>query len=320
MTAPTFALGRFAADDRNFVGIVFGDRVATLCQAAAISPGLKAVSTIDELLEDWEASFDALMRIAGELERAASLEIASLKTLGPIKRPPRILNAAANYSDHVAGMRKTFTSGLPTVDDAKPLPELMPYLFAKVCPVTGPYDDIILPPGMQRIDWEAELAVVIGRSGRNIPRERVADHIAGYMTGNDVSCRDRTWREDRPAIRSDWLTGKSYDSFSPIGPLFVPKAFVPDHANLWVRLWINGELKQDGNSRDMIFDIEDQIMFASQMITLRPGDIFHTGTPKGTGQERGEFLKAGDLVETEIEFCGRQRNHVVQGDANYWRD
>jgi 2-keto-4-pentenoate hydratase/2-oxohepta-3-ene-1,7-dioic acid hydratase in catechol pathway len=137
------------------------------------------------------------------------------------------------------------------------------------------------------------------------------------MTTNDVSCRDLTWREDRPAIRSDWLAGKSFDSFAPMGPFFVPKQFVANHADLAIKLWVNGVLKQDGNSRDMVFCIEDQIAYGSRMVTLEPGDIFATGTPAGTGQERLEFLRPGDVVETEIQFCGRQRNKVIQGSEEY---
>jgi 2-keto-4-pentenoate hydratase/2-oxohepta-3-ene-1,7-dioic acid hydratase in catechol pathway len=101
-----------------------------------------------------------------------------------------------------------------------------------------------------------------------------------------------------------------------MGPYFTPAAFVPAHNHLWIRLWVNGALKQDGNTRDMTFSIEDQIAYASAMMTLRPGDIFSTGTPAGAGQERLEFLKAGDLVETEVELCGRQINRVVADDAS----
>jgi 2-keto-4-pentenoate hydratase/2-oxohepta-3-ene-1,7-dioic acid hydratase in catechol pathway len=176
-------------------------------------------------------------------------------------------------------MTKTFTSALPAA--AAEAKESRPYLFAKACAMTGAFDDIVLPHGMARIDWEAELAVVIGRRGKHIPPEKAADHIAGYMTTNDVSCRDLTWREDRPWIRSDWLAGKSFDSFAPMGPYFTPKAFVPSHDNLRIRLWVNGAPKQDGMTRDMIFGIEDQIAYAAGMVTLEPGDIFSTGTPAG---------------------------------------
>lgn len=313
----SFVLGRFIEDSDPFVGIVRNERVVSLADIADVP----VVETIDTLLGDWDRSFERLARSAERIDTGTvrTTELSALHVLSPITRPGRLLAAAANYRDHVAGMQRNFTNNLPKIDPAKPLPKMEPYLFAKVCPVSGPNDAILLPPGQQRIDWEAELGVVIGRPGKNIPRDRVGDHIAGYVAANDVSCRDRTWREDRPALRSDWLAGKSYDSFCPIGPFFVPKAFVPDHAALSIRLWVNGDLKQDGRSGDMIFDIEDQIGFASEMMRVEPGDVFLTGTPAGTGQERGEFLKAGDVVEIEIDLCGRQRTPVRHGSLQYRR-
>lgn len=326
MSNRTFRLGAFTADGGQFIGLVFSDDMIVDLPSAASRVGLRQLASavrIEELLADWDRKFDALCELAGHVDRQgvesfAPLSVADLRPLPPIVRPGRLLYAAANYRDHVAGMRKTFSSTLPPVN-AKPEAELKPYLFAKACATSGAFDDIVLPRGLQRIDWEAELAVVIGRRGKNVPPEKVSEHIAGYMTTNDVSCRDLTWREDRPALRSDWLSGKSFDSFAPMGPYLTPKAFVPDHANVGIKLWVNGILKQDGNSRDMVFSIEDQIAYAARMVTLEPGDTFATGTPAGTGQERLEFLAAGDLVETEVEHCGRQRNQVTAGNSEYRR-
>jgi 2,4-diketo-3-deoxy-L-fuconate hydrolase len=325
MTDPFFRLGLFSQKGDAKLCLVLGDNdIVELKSAANLAgqPSLAEASRLDDLLIDWDRNFDRLRGVAEAVTREGSaslgpLQLKDLKPLPPVSRPKRLLYAAANYADHVAGMTKTFTSALPAAG-ATTAP-LRPYLFAKACAMTGAFDEIILPPGMTRIDWEAELAVVIGRSGKHIPPERAAEHIAGYMTTNDVSCRDLTWREDRPVIRSDWLSGKSFDSFAPMGPYFTPKAFVPAHDNLWIRLWVNGTLKQDGVTRDMIFGIEDQIAYAAGMMTLEPGDIFSTGTPAGTGQERLEFLKKDDLVETEVELCGRQRNRVVAGDPEYRR-
>jgi 2-keto-4-pentenoate hydratase/2-oxohepta-3-ene-1,7-dioic acid hydratase in catechol pathway len=278
------------------------DQAQALCNAR----------TVADLLPEWDRHFDAL-RVLSERARSEGEEGEafndSTQYLAPTGQPSRMLYAAANYSDHVAGMRKTFTSALP--EPGQPTTPLRPYLFVKACAVTGAFDDIQLPAGMKRIDWEAEAAVVIGVRGKNISAARAMDHVAGFMTTNDVSCRDRTWREDRPSIRSDWFSGKSFDTFAPIGPYFLPRAFVRDHRNLSIRLWVNGVIKQDGNTRDMTFGIEEQIEYAAQMLTLQPGDLFATGTPAGTGQERLEFLKNADVVETEVEGCGRQRNNVV---------
>jgi 2,4-diketo-3-deoxy-L-fuconate hydrolase len=323
MTDTFFRLGLFSHNASAKLCLVLGDEeIVELRDAATFArqPALGEANRLDDLLVDWDRNFDRLRAVAEAVTREGAvnfhpMRLADVLPLAPVTRPQRLLYAAANYADHVAGMTRTFTSGLPT--PGAPKAQLRPYLFAKACAMTGAFDDIVLPPGMERIDWEAELAVVIGRRGKRIPPEKVGDHIAGYMTTNDVSCRDLTWREDRPAIRSDWLSGKSFDSFAPMGPYFTPKAFVPAHDNLWIRLWVNGTLKQDGISRDMIFGIEDQIAYAATMMTLEPGDIFSTGTPAGTGQERLEFLKAGDLIETEVELCGRQRNRVVAGGPEY---
>ena len=332
MADAAFRLGTFAGPAGVFAGLVLGEDVLDIGRCARAGAFGPAPSVLG-LLADWDRSFAALQHLA---ERATAETPASdrfagahhrfgaLRVLAPVQRPPKMLYAAANYREHVEGMRKTFRNeGLAEIDPAKDYKpnkqDAQPYLFAKaVTSLSGPFDDIVLPPGMERIDWEAELAVVIGRPGKNVPAARAMDHVAGFMTTNDVSCRDRTFRTDRPSIRSDWLGGKSWDTFAPMGPFLVPRAFVPDHANLRVWCAVNGEVKQDGNSGDMVFNTEDQIEYASRMLTLEPGDVFATGTPGGTGQERLEFLKAGDVVETEVADFGRQRNRVVAGSAEYW--
>jgi len=312
--ASFFQLGTFRFDGAEVPGLVIDD-VALDLRAAAERAGsdLPPFATIADLLGDWDAMFDRILGVS-EHARGVGIEAFALGRVPDLDaRPPsgrggKMLFAAANYSDHVRNMRKNFT---PAFSQQDKLPPLRPYLFGKVNPPTGAFDDIILPPGAERIDWEAEMMVVIGKPGYAIRCSDVHRHIAGYMTGNDVSCRDRTWRDDRPGIRSDWLAGKSYDSFAPLGPVLTPRQFVPDHRNLTIRLWVNGQIKQDGNSRDMTIGVEEQIEFASSMMTLLPGDVIATGTPAGTGQERDEFLKEGDIVETEVEMCGRQRNRVV---------
>jgi 2,4-didehydro-3-deoxy-L-rhamnonate hydrolase len=313
-----FRIGTFEKPGRSFVGLVIGSAVVDLKQVAErTAVNVPDYNTVADLLSDWDRTVEVLASIAAKsadfLEELGA-PLAELRPLPPLGRAGKQLYAAANYSDHVEGMRKTFTPAF--VQPEKQVP-LRPYMFAKVCEQSGANDDIVLPADIERTDWEAELMVVIGRGGRNIPADRAHEHIAGYMATNDVSCRDLTWRDDRPAIRSDWLAGKSFDSFAPTGPFLTPRAFVPDHSNLAVRLWVNGEIKQDGNTGKMTFGIEDQIAYASRLMTLRPGDVIATGTPAGTGQERLEFLKPDDVVETEVELCGRQRNRVVQGSGDY---
>jgi 2-keto-4-pentenoate hydratase/2-oxohepta-3-ene-1,7-dioic acid hydratase in catechol pathway len=330
---PIFRLGTFALGaGRPFVGLVTGDHVAAVGALHATYAAsrwskagrLDATGSMLDLLADWPRSFAVLQAMAAFVasEGASAFRPRdSLRTLPAELRPGKMLYAAANYREHVAEMRASkFTGG--DFDQSKDAQgdksRLRAYLFLKApsC-LAGAFDDIVLPAGEHRIDWEAELAVVIGRRGRNIPAARALDHVAGFMTTNDGSCRDLTWREDRPTIRSDWLAGKSFDTFAPTGPFFVPREFVPNHASLRVWLAVNGATKQDGNTGDMIFGTAEQIEYASRMLTLEPGDLFATGTPSGVGQGRGEFLKAGDVVECEVEGLGRQRNRVVQGAAEY---
>jgi 2,4-didehydro-3-deoxy-L-rhamnonate hydrolase len=339
MSGPTFKLGTFASSGRRFTGLVIGDDIFDLAElrevfvqsASARNGRLGDAMSVLGLLQDWDRNFDVLQSLAafvaaegigsGPLKSSAR-RLETLQVLPPVIRPPKLLYAAANYREHVAGMRRTFRSGLPPIDPAKDYQadktQSEPYLFFKGsgC-LSGPYDDVVLPAGFDRIDWEAELAVVIGRQGKNIPAAKAMDHVAGYMTTNDISCRSHTFRTDRPNIRSDWMGGKSYDSFAPMGPFLVPRAFVPDPMNLRIWCAVNGVTKQDGHSGDMVFSIEDQIEYGSKMMTLEPGDVFATGTPAGTGQERLEFLKAGDIIETEVQGLGRQRNKVVAGTADY---
>src|SRR5262249_32046525 len=187
-----------------------------------------------------------------------------------------------------------------------------PYLFLKApsC-LAGAYDDIEIPLGMSKIDWEAEIALAIGKQGKRIKAERALEHVAGFMTTNDVSCRDLQIRTDRPALRSDWLGGKSHDNFAPIGPFLVPRAFVPVHMTLFIRLTVNGEVKQNGNTSQFIFTPEEQIEYASGILTLEPGDIFSCGTCGGVGQGTNTFLKIGDVMETEGESLGKMENRFV---------
>ena len=191
-----------------------------------------------------------------------------------------------------------------------------PYLFLKApsC-LAGANDDIEIPLGMKKIDWEAEIALAIGKKGKHVKAERALDHVAGFMTTNDVSCRDLRSAPDRPALRSDWLGGKSHDNFAPMGPFLVPRAFVPDHMNLFIRLTVNGEVKQDGNTSQFIFTPEEQIEYASEHLTLEAGDIFSCGTCGGVGQGTNTFLESGDVMETEIEGLGKMRNRFVAESA-----
>jgi 2,4-didehydro-3-deoxy-L-rhamnonate hydrolase len=313
MNGTPFKLGTFAKQGGGaFAAIVLGDDVIDLND---VRGGLSASGSIDGLLENWDANFAALQEIAVRIEkdgRTGTAKLASLRALPPVRRPGKMFYAAQNFQEHVdemlrAGMTPKegpkFTGEKSTSD---------PYLFLKApSTLAGAYDDIAIPRALKKIDWEAEIALSIGKGGKHIKAERALDHVAGFMTTNDVSARDLQIRADRPGLRSDWLNGKSHDNFAPMGPFLVPRAFVPDHTNLFIRLTVNGEVKQNGNTSQFIFTPEEQIEYASNILTLNSGDIFSCGTCGGVGQGTNTFLKAGDVMETEIESLGKMRNRFV---------
>jgi 2,4-diketo-3-deoxy-L-fuconate hydrolase len=323
MNGSAFKLGTFAkSGGAPFAAIVLGDDVIDLTlahtayRASAHRHGLSSTGSLFALLENWDANFAVLQEIVAFLEKdglkPGATKIGSLRALPPVTRPGKMFYAAQNFQEHVDEMLRvgmTPESG-PKFTGEKST--TVPYLFLKApsC-AAGAYDDIEIPRGMKKIDWEAEIALAIGKKGKHIKAERALEHVAGFMTTNDVSCRDLQVRLDRPGLRSDWLGGKSHDNFAPMGPFFVPRAFVPDHMNLFIRLTVHGEVKQNGNTSQFIFTPEEQIEYASNILTLDPGDIFSCGTCGGVGQGTNTFLKAGDVMETEVERLGKMRNRFV---------
>jgi len=286
---------------------------------------LVGVGSIALLLEDWGTNFEALCLMAdfaaaGSAPDSIRIDLADIRYLPPILRPGKMIYAAANYGDHIREMLNV--SKTENADERENMLDrdkkrIRPYSFLKApSALCGAHDDIIAPSDCTKIDWEVELAMAVGRQTKRIKAENAMDCIAGFMTTNDVSARDWNMRDDWPMLRSDWLGGKSHDTFAPMGPYFVPRAFVPDHMNLRLTLKVNGETKQDGNTGDMVFSPEEQIEFASEMITLEPGDILSTGTPAGVGHGAGTYLAPGDVVETEVEGLGAMRNNVVAESSN----
>ena len=323
MNGTAFKLATLAKHDGNaFVAIVLGDdavdlnAVHTAYRAAARKGELSATESMLGLLDDWDKNFAVLQEIVAFLDKEGAppgmAKLTSLRMLPPVGRPGKMFYAAQNFRDHVDEMIRAgmSPSSGPVFTGEKST--TVPYLFLKApsC-LAGAFDDIAIPRGMKKIDWEAEIALAIGKGGKRIKAEQALAHVAGFMTTNDVSCRDQQMRPDRPALRSDWLGGKSHDNFAPMGPFLVPRVFVPDHKNLFIRLTVNGEVKQDGNTSQFIFTPEEQIEYASNMLSLQPGDIFSCGTCGGVGQGTNTFLKPGDVMDTEIELLGRMRNRFV---------
>lgn len=219
--------------------------------------------------------------------------------------PPRIFGTASNYIEHAAEMN--------TVLAAKA--DSSPYIFLKASSsVIGPGATIQLPPETEKPDWEVELGVVIGKGGRRISVEDAPSHIAACTIVNDISARDMNRRSDYP-FSHDWFRGKSWDTFCPLGPWLVPVSCLPDIHKLPLTLTLNGEIMQDGNTSELIWNIFEQIAYISSIVTLQTGDLIMTGTPAGVGMGKGLFLKPGDVLEAGIEGIGALRNPVAAEDV-----
>lgn len=231
------------------------------------------------------------------------LSLSSLKLLAPLPELRRnVLCIGMNYREHAAESLRA--KGLPVK-----MPEVPVFFTKATTTINGPYADIPFDATVStQIDWEVELGVVIGRKGRNIPRAEALDYVFGYTVINDVSARDL-----QNAHGGQFFKGKSLDGACPLGPWIVTRDEIPDPHALQLRCWVNGVLKQESHTGDMIFDIPTIIEWLSRGMTLLPGDIIATGTPSGVGFARTppEFLKPGDVVECQVEKIGTLRNRVA---------
>ncbi|MBU6417986.1 MAG: fumarylacetoacetate hydrolase family protein [Xanthomonadaceae bacterium] len=213
----------------------------------------------------------------------------------PAGRVGKIICVGLNYADHAA-------------ESGQPVPE-QPVVFMKATSaIVGAFDDVMIPPGSEKTDWEVELGVVIGDPTRNVPREAALEHVAGYMIVNDVS--ERAFQFDHGG---QWVKGKSCDTFAPLGPWLVTRDEIPDPQDLSMWLNVNGHRYQNGNTRTMIFDVATLVSHISRYMALLPGDVISTGTPPGVGlgQKPPAYLKPGDVMELGIAGLGAQRQRVV---------
>ncbi|MGQ9694196.1 MAG: fumarylacetoacetate hydrolase family protein [Thermodesulfobacteriota bacterium] len=232
-------------------------------------------------------------------------DMAQVKLLPPILNPPKIMCLARNYVSHV---REVIGDG--------PLPVDLLIFMKPSTALIGQGQAIIVPPTCRELDHEIELAVIIGKKGRHIPEEKAMEHVAGYTIMNDISDREYVGKND-PNRRVNWFFMKAQDSFAPLGPYLVTKDEIKDPHNLRLRLWVNGELRQDSQGEEMIFKIPYIISRISRFVTLEPGDIISTGTPTGTSFSTHHYLKDGDVLECEIEGIGRLKNFVKVEQAVY---
>ncbi|MFF2847683.1 fumarylacetoacetate hydrolase family protein [Streptomyces sp. NPDC058001] len=258
------------------------------------------VTTVVDRGDGWRTSeVPALDIVAGaDSEPGRRVAEDQLHYLLPY-RPPTIHGIGLNFADTVSEM------GWQT----PAAPYLFPKLSSSAC---GPTDDIVVDLALTtRVDWEAELGVVIGRPAKCVPAEEAMSYVAGYIAANDVSARDLQERDGQ------WVRGKGLDTFCPLGPWILTKDEVADPQRIAIRTWLNGQLVQDGSTASMIFSVAELVSYCSAFFTLAPGDVILTGTPAGCGDFRSPpvALRPGDVIEVEVAGLGRQRSHV---SASQW--
>jgi len=280
---------------------------------------------IVDLSSGFNSAADVISNYPENLEKAKSLihkstifiNPAAVELLAPIPKPGKILALAGNYAKHIieAGLKLGLT--------ASPRQNTVPRPFIKPNTVINHPNAIIPWPAYSKeIDYELELAIVIGKTAKCVSPQNAKDYIAGYTIANDVSARSVTFkqcREKRPWDEFyDWLNGKWADGFLPLGPCIVTADEIGDPMNLQMTLKVNDEIRQNANTADMIYNVYDIVSFLSNMITLEPGDIIATGTPEGVAMATGNFLKAGDKIECCIENIGTLTNTLGPKPENFY--
>ena len=260
-------------------------------------------STLDTAIRRWSDLKPILTKIANSPStRAKPLD--DLKLRAPLNNPGAIYCAGANYYDHAEEMGTTIEK-----ENIEPL-----FFIKSGSVIIGPNDEIRLPQNYsEKYDWEVEIAAIIGHEGRNLNVDNALDIVAGYTIINDVSARDVGRRSDWH-FGMDWFRHKSFDTSAPMGPWIIPAGDIADIQNLSLKTAINDEVKQDGNSSNMVFSVAELLVSLSQQLTLKPGDIVPTGTCAGVGSFQGIFLKPGDQITMEVEGIGTLANPVVRGD------
>jgi 2-keto-4-pentenoate hydratase/2-oxohepta-3-ene-1,7-dioic acid hydratase in catechol pathway len=344
--APTpFKLGTFERQGRPFVGIVVRESVVidfAAAHAAIRTPASSVVAPTDmkDLITRYEQGvrtriLEILRTVEGSANtRAAYMyDLSALRILPPVMYPMTMLNVAVNYREHDVEMARvrqgspgqtapTAGAALPNTTSAAGIwerkaddPRWNPFMFLKApAAIVAAGEPVRLPPGRTQIEWECELGLVIGRTASQVPIDRAADYIFGYTLENDMS--DRGGRGDT-RYGSDWLVTKNHDTFAPMGPFITPKEFINDVGSLAITFSLNGKVLQEGSTNQMIHNVYEQVHYASNLLTLRPGDVIATGTIPGSGSARTPpiLLKAGDRMVCTYEGVGTLTNPVVGPSA-----
>jgi 2-keto-4-pentenoate hydratase/2-oxohepta-3-ene-1,7-dioic acid hydratase in catechol pathway len=278
------------------------------------------------LLGDWQNVLPRLEAWASDGQVFATAPRLDEAQVHAPYRPQQVFCTGANYKKHVVGlimgdpsMRTAEYEKLPPEELKARVEQMMderakalPFVFLKLpaC-VVGPYDEVVLPCDVEKPDWEIELGVVIGKRAHRIRETEAMDHVAGFAVVNDVTARELIFRRDGSAIGADWLSGKSFPTFLPFGPMIVPRNQVKNPYDLNLRLSVNGKVYQNENTSDMMISIERQVAYLASRVVLEPGDLICTGSPYGNGSAFGVFLKPGDVMEAAIDGLRVQRNCCV---------
>jgi 2-keto-4-pentenoate hydratase/2-oxohepta-3-ene-1,7-dioic acid hydratase in catechol pathway len=304
----SYQLVTYTAADGPRAGMLVNERVYDI--AALI--GRPGYATMLGVLDDWAVAEGLLRAAATKPDVSKGTPLVLSKLRAPILWPSAIYCAGANYTDHALEMAKLYNRPI------EPDPHtqgLKPWHFMKAPRTVAADGDVIqISDYSKTMDWEIELAAVIGRPAKHVSVDKALDYVAGYTIANDLSARDLSRRPhiaDTSPFKFDWVTHKNFDGACPLGPWIVPAQDIGDPMKLGLKLWVNGALKQDSNSGQMIFTIAEQIAHLSSRMTLHPGDVILTGTPAGVGAARKEFLKAGDTVKLWIEKIGTLTNKMA---------
>ncbi len=329
-----FKLGTFERQGRSFVGIVVRDSVVidfASAHAAVTRPASNVAPPAD--MKDLIARYDSglrtriidIIRAVGDGRPPYVYDVGAVKILPPVQ-PTTMLNVAVNYREHDLEMaRREGDTRTATAGEAPPgttsAPGIWerkdgdtrwnPFMFPKLpAAIVAEGEPVRIPAGRTQIEWECELGVVIGRPASRVTEARAMDYVFGYTLENDMS--DRGGRGDT-RFGSDWLVAKNHDTFAPLGPFITPKEFVPDIGNTGMTFVLNGEKLQEGTTAQMIHTVAEQVVYASNILTLRPGDVIATGTPPGVGSARNPpiLLKAGDRMSCTYDGVGTLTNPVL---------
>jgi acylpyruvate hydrolase len=290
-------IARYQYKGKEYYGILQSDSLLCLVTLAKrLNAGLP--TTMDSFIADQtaqETAEELLLKAKKSDLDAVSVPLNQAKLLPPIQSPPKILCLGLNFASHISETKEK-------------RPE-EPVIFIKPhTTIVGPNDKIIKRTFVTKLDYEGELAIVVGKKAKDVSLQEAPNHVFGYTILNDVSARDFQFKN------SQWTIGKSFDTFAPIGPCITTKNELPNPGRLSIKTWVNNELRQNGNTRDMIFNVSQIIQFLSRIMTLEPGDIIATGTPSGVAMsmETPKWLQNGDMVRIEIEKIGVLENTVEE--------